>query len=81
MDVGIMPFDIWTIPDESDLSEVRDILVENGMFNPDRSGTDHPDEEWTDEIVYEQNENFTKWIEYDQMQSLKEAFPEEYKNA
>lgn len=73
-----MPFDIWTIPDESDLSEVRDILVENGMFNPDRSGTDHLDEEWTDEIVYEQNMNFAECIELDQTRSLSEAFPEGY---
>jgi len=36
-------------------SDEYDILLTNGMFNPDRSGMDHPDEEWTDEIVYEQN--------------------------
>ena len=78
MDMVIKMFDIWSIPDESDLSEVRDILLQNGMFDPDRSGTDHPEEEWTDEIVYEQNENFAKCIECDQMQSLKEAFPEDY---
>ena len=40
-----MPFDIWSIPDESDLSGVRDILVMNGMFNPDRSGVDYPQKE------------------------------------
>jgi hypothetical protein len=59
-------------------SEEYDILLTNGMFNPDRSGMDHPDEEWTDEIVYEQNENFAECIELDQIRSLSEAFPEGY---
>ena len=58
-----MTFDIWSIPDESDLSEVRDTLVKNGMFNPGRSGTEKEYQDFERDEIELHNKNFAECIE------------------
>jgi hypothetical protein len=62
-----MPFDIWTIPDESDLSEVRDTLLLNGMFQSGRSGTEKEYQDFELAEIELHNKNFAECIELDQM--------------
>ena len=74
-------FDIWTIPDESDLSDIRDTLLQNGMFQSGRSGTEKEYQDFERDEIELHNNNFAECLEYDQTQSLKEVFPGEYGNA
>ena len=64
--------------DEIYFLEEYDILLTNGMFNPGRSGTEKEYQDFERDEIELHNQNFAEGLEYDQMQSLKEAFPEGY---
>ena len=59
-------------------SDEYDILLTNGMFNPDRSGTEKEYQDFELAEIELHNKNFAECIELDQIRSLSEAFPEGY---
>jgi hypothetical protein len=59
-------------------SEEYDILLMNGMFNPDRSGTEKEYQNFERDEINLHIKNFAECIQSDQMQTLQEAFPEGY---
>jgi len=60
---GDLMFDIWTIPDESDLSDIRDTLLQNGMFQSGRSGTEKEYQDFERDEIELHNKNFAECIE------------------